>query len=153
MTSSMRSRDRITRLSGRTIPRPSASRKSRIALPATSEPDADAAAAAGCVAREAVWPARFCAVCWRPRAWPPRLAAARRLAEPEPPREEDAEREDEVFLADDRVDRLDELLDFALADPDREPVDFEPVDLRADDDFLVLPPPRFRGELLLPSAI
>lgn len=118
-------------------------------MPATSEPDADAAAAAGRVAREAVWPARLRAVCWRPRAWPPRLAAARRLAEPAPPREE----EDELFRADDRVDRADEALDLALVDLDLEPLDFEPVDFRADDDFFVLPPPRFRGELLLPSAI
>src|SRR5687768_15915664 len=79
MTSSMRARDRITRLVGRTMPAASASRKSFTALLALSDPDARAARSAGRVVRDAACEALLRAFCCRPRAWPPFRAAARRL--------------------------------------------------------------------------
>jgi hypothetical protein len=48
-------------------------------LLALSDPEARAACWAGRVAPDAACEARFCAFCWRPRAWPPFRAAARRL--------------------------------------------------------------------------
>ena len=68
--SSMRSRVSIIRSSGRTRLRVSASRSSAAVLPANS---------VGAVAVDAALRARRCAVCWRPRAWPPRFAAVSRV--------------------------------------------------------------------------
>src|SRR5437763_15903382 len=80
-TSWIRSRVSITRLSGATTPFAITSRTS-----ATFVPD-------NCGAAAFAWRARFCAVCWRPRALPPFLAALLRAAVEEPPdRERDCDR-------------------------------------------------------------
>jgi len=152
-------------------------------LPATSDPDAEAAAAAGLVAVEAVSVARLRAVCWRPRACPPRFAAARRLAVALPPLALARGEEEEAFARDEedgRLDAADARLepDFAdarlevdffadarldpdlLADARLEPdlladVDdfFAEPELPPGVDFLPLAPPPRRVELLPRSAI
>src|SRR5205085_12571872 len=108
-TSSMRSRVNITRLSGATIPRVMASRTSAALRPLP--PAAEDARRTGFDAADPVLRARFCAVCWRPRAFPPLLAA--------------------VFRADDLVraeleerDELFELVDRERLDDDRPDEDF-----------------------------
>jgi hypothetical protein len=112
--SSMRSRLIITRFSGATTPRASASRSSAADLPEKSAPVADLAAL---VARR---PA-FSAFCWRARAWPPFFAAARRLVCPE--REVVERLELELLLL---VDFARPVVDFArpLVDLERLLVDF-----------------------------
>lgn len=147
-----------------------ASRKSLTALPAESEPDARAALWAGWVALVAVLPACLRAVCWRPRAWPPFFAAARRLAalcerpeerddEPRPDeelREDELREEDppELELREDELreeePREPELPDDELREPEpREPPrDEDPPD--PDDELLEreLPPLPLREEPL-----
>jgi hypothetical protein len=123
-------------------------------LPVKSSPR-DSAAAAGLVAALAARPADFFAVCWRPRALPPALAARLRGAvlrdaalRDEEPLRADELRDPDPVLADEL--RPDPLRDDELREPDP-PRDDE---LRADDplrelderppDDLRLPPPELR---------
>lgn len=159
----------MTRFVGRTIPVASASRKSRTALPALSEPVAPAARWAGRVLLLAACDARLRARCWRPRASPPFFAAARRLAA-ELLEVEERERAEELERLDERpeldrpeVERLDErpeaerpedLLELDLRDAALERPREPPDDPRALDPLrpleLDLPPPLRRDEPPLP---
>src|SRR3954447_17705426 len=102
-TSSMRSRVTITMLSGAIRREVSASRSSATFLPEKSSPR-DPASAAGAVGAVAALVACLRAVCWRPRALPPALAARVRdalLRDDDPLLAEDLRADDPLLLDDD----------------------------------------------------
>jgi hypothetical protein len=148
----MRSRVIMIRLSGRMTPRVIASRSSATFLPEKSVRDAAAAAVSPALR------APFCACCWRPRAFPPALAARLRAGlVPADDRELEL-RELELLLRalplrdDELPEPLRELVERELVDRELDPRELEPrvLELRdfdapplrddEEDDFARVPP-------------